>query len=87
MDQMLKAPGNQQLWNWKKSIWRMTRILKYAQLEKRFKELLLILAHMTPGLPARGEEITPIDSGTDFIRNVIYIWSTDGWPMSLRKGN
>jgi hypothetical protein len=75
MDQMSKVPRNQQLWDRKKSIWRMTRIRTYAQLEKRFKELLLVLAHMTPSPPARGEEITPIRFRNGFLqeRNIYLI--------------
>jgi hypothetical protein len=75
MDQMSKVPRNQQLWDRKKSIWRMTRIRTYAQLEKRFKELLLVLAHMTPSPPARGEEITPIRFRNGFLqeRNIYLV--------------
>lgn len=75
MDQMLHAPRSQQLWDRKKSTWRMTKVREYRQSERRFKELLLALAHMTPGPPARGEEITPIRFRNGFLqeRNIYVV--------------
>ncbi len=45
------------------------------QLERRFKELLLVLAHMTPGPLARGEGITPIRFRNRFLqeRNIYVV--------------
>jgi hypothetical protein len=45
------------------------------QLERRFKELLLILAYITPGLLARGEEITLIRFRNGFLqeRNIYVV--------------
>ncbi|KAH6689943.1 hypothetical protein BKA61DRAFT_500545, partial [Leptodontidium sp. MPI-SDFR-AT-0119] len=60
MDQMLKAPKDQQLWDRKKNTWRMTRVREYRQVQRRLKELSLALGHEGGGPPGRGEEITPI---------------------------
>jgi hypothetical protein len=73
MDQMLKAPKDQQLWNRKRHTWRMTRVREYIQLQRRFNELLLALTPMTLGPPARGEEITPIRFRNEFLQNEISI--------------
>lgn len=75
MDQMLKAPKDQQLWDRKANTWRMSRVRGYRQLQRRFKELALALGHKTPGPPARGEEITPIRFRNGFLqeRNIYII--------------
>ena len=57
MDQMLKDPKDQQLWERKKKVWWMIRVCGYRQLEIRLNELMLAVGHMTPGSPGRGEEI------------------------------
>lgn len=42
MDQMLKAPKDQQLWDRERKTWRMSRVRGYRQLQRRFKELRLM---------------------------------------------
>jgi len=75
MDRMLKAPKSKQLRDQAKETWRMTKVREYAQLRKRFLELLLALFHMAPGPPARGEEIAPIRFRNGFLqeRNIYVI--------------
>ncbi|TGO43787.1 hypothetical protein BOTNAR_1255g00030 [Botryotinia narcissicola] len=51
MEQMLKAPKEQQLWDWKNNTWRMTRVREYRQLQKRLKELMLVLGYQSGGPP------------------------------------
>lgn len=75
MDQMLKAPKDQQLWDRERKAWRMSRVRGYRQLQRRFKELGLVAGQTTPGPPARGEEITPIRFRNGFLqeRNIYII--------------
>jgi superfamily II DNA helicase RecQ len=87
MDQMLKAPKDQQLWDRKKNTWRMTRVREYGQLQRRVKELMLAAGHMTPGPPGRGEEITPIRIRNGFLqeRNIYVINGRVGYVTRYHK--
>jgi hypothetical protein len=87
MDQMLKAPKDQQLWDRKKNTWRMTRVREYRQLQRRLKELMLAVGHITPGPPGRGEEITPIRIRNGFLqeRNIYVINGRVGYVTRYHK--
>lgn len=68
IDQMLKAPKDQQLWDRKKNTWRMTRVREYRQLQRRLDELKLALAHLSVGPQARGEELNPLRHRNGFLQ-------------------
>ncbi|PNP76142.1 hypothetical protein FNYG_10519 [Fusarium nygamai] len=55
--------------------WKWAGIRKYLKLVKRFKEFLLLLAHITGGQPSRGEEITGLRlvNGINRDRNIFII--------------
>jgi len=75
IDQMLKAPKSQQLWDRKKNTWRITKVREYRESKKRLDELMLAIAHNSVGPQARGEEVTPIRHRNGFLqeRNIYMI--------------
>lgn len=87
INQMLKAPKHQQLWDRDKDTWRMTRVREYLQLQKRLDELQLLLAHLTVGPQARGEEVTPIRHRNGFLqeRNLYAIHGRIGYVTRYHK--
>jgi superfamily II DNA helicase RecQ len=87
MDQMLKAPKDQQLWDRKKNTWRMTKVREYRQLLKRLDELNLVLGHEGGGPPGRGEEVTPIRFRNGLLqeRNIYVIGGRVGYVTRYHK--
>jgi superfamily II DNA helicase RecQ len=87
INQMLKAPKHQQLWDRDKDTWRMTRVREYLQLQRRLDELQLLLAHLSVGPQARGEEVTPIRHRNGFLqeRNLYAIHGRIGYVTRYHK--
>jgi len=65
----------------------MTRVREYRQLQKRLKELMLVLGHQSSGPPARGEEITPIRFRNSLLQeqNIYIISGRMGYIMRYHK--
>jgi hypothetical protein len=72
---MQAGKKRKQLRGRERKLWSMSKVREYAQLEERFKNLLLAAVHITAGQPARGEEITPIRFRNGFLqaRNIYVV--------------
>ena len=71
LNKMFRASEDKQLR--KKSEWQIVRVREYAQLRKRFLELLLALIYITPQPPGPREGITTIKFRNGLERRNIYV--------------